>query len=459
MALTAAQGWAVFLLAVLLYTVAVVLLRRSASWKKGNFSMMGPILMWRTKRGQGLLRSLARWPRFWKGFAALGVLTCFIIMVLMVFMLLISAVFIATQPDVEPVPPSQVLVLPGINPILPLWYGLLALIVAIVIHELSHGVLSIVGKMKVKSMGVLLCVIPVGAFVEPSARDMEKADRKVRRRVFAAGPMSNIVAALFFAMLFSWGFMASAEPVVDGILVLEVVEDSPADYGGIEPGMVIYTFNGSEVPDGEPFTEAIGDTHPNQTVIVQLLDGKQHLEVSVTLADKYAYYSGQNGYDPPESMRNTSFVGLHSRSLGKFQETLAHPFTSADSAGEGIINLLYYGALLPMNTQIMPLHAPLTDYYEVKGPLAALPEGVFWTMANAFYYLFWINLLLGMFNALPMVPLDGGPIFRDTYYGWLEKRKINITKKEMEIRAGKVTVFMALLIAGLLVFVLFVPYF
>ena len=30
--------------------------------------------------------------------------------------------------------------LPGLNPVIPLWYGILALVIAMVVHEFSHGI-------------------------------------------------------------------------------------------------------------------------------------------------------------------------------------------------------------------------------------------------------------------------------------------------------------------------------
>ena len=42
-----------------------------------------------------------------------------------------------------------------------------------------------------------------------------------------------------------------------------------------------------------------------------------------------------------------------------------------------------------------------------------MDPGSFWILANILYWLAWMNLLLGMSNALPLFPLDGGLLFRD----------------------------------------------
>ena len=46
------------------------------------------------------------------------------------------------------VSPKMMIGLPGLNPIIPLWYGILALVVAMVVHEFSHGILSRVADVK-----------------------------------------------------------------------------------------------------------------------------------------------------------------------------------------------------------------------------------------------------------------------------------------------------------------------
>ena len=69
--------------------------------------------------------------------------------------------------------------------------------------------MSIELKIKLKSLGVLLCIVPIGAFVEPDEKQMEKISRRDRSRIFAAGLTTNIIFAIICAAIFSWGFMAS----------------------------------------------------------------------------------------------------------------------------------------------------------------------------------------------------------------------------------------------------------
>ncbi len=52
------------------------------------------------------------------------------------------------------------------------------------------------------------------------------------------------------------------------------------------------------------------------------------------------------------------------------------------------------------------------------------------------YWLFWLNLMVGLTNALPAVPLDGGYIFKDSLDGIIAKvrRKLNEQERERYVR-------------------------
>ena len=59
------------------------------------------------------------------------------------------------------------LLLPGVNPFLPLLYGWFAIVCAIAIHEGAHGVAARSLGLKVKSSGLLFFLfVPIGAFVD-----------------------------------------------------------------------------------------------------------------------------------------------------------------------------------------------------------------------------------------------------------------------------------------------------
>jgi membrane-associated protease RseP (regulator of RpoE activity) len=76
-----------------------------------------------------------------------------------------------------------------------------------------------------------------------------------------------------------------------------------------------------------------------------------------------------------------------------------------------------------------------------------------------FFYLFWINILLGIFNAIPAVPLDGGYIFKDGMSAILERIKPRMTEEKRQAWINNMTLSLALFVLVLFIMILFLgPY-
>ena len=81
-------------------------------------------------------------------------------------------------PGVAPVIPG--VKLPGMPIKIPFIEGWLALIIILIIHEFSHGILTRIIKIKVKSFGLLLLgYFPIGAFTEPDEKKQKKQKEKI----------------------------------------------------------------------------------------------------------------------------------------------------------------------------------------------------------------------------------------------------------------------------------------
>jgi membrane-associated protease RseP (regulator of RpoE activity) len=433
-------------------------------FKKYNISAFGPILMWRTKRGRKFIDKLSKPRTFWRLYGNLAIAICTLSLVFMFVILLIGA-YAATTIRADPPPLHHLLVLPGLNPIIPLWYGLFALIIAVVIHEFSHGILARRVKIKLKSLGVLLFIIPIGAFVEPDEKDMEKIGRRDRARIFASGLTTNIIFGLICAGIFAWGFMSSLEPVEDGVIVLNVIEDFPAEDAGIEPGMLLISAegissNGSlieqvEFTTYEDFSDFISARKMNDTLNMTVFhNGKRKVYVNITLVDKF-------NYTELKEDKNIGFLGVgNTHGAQEFVDSLAHPVRSAGwDHGKRRANIAQY-FFLPMDfkSKTLPFHEPLINNYEVTGPLAGLPASWFWILANMFFYLFWINMLLGIFNAIPAVPLDGGYVFKDGLSSILDRVKPGMAKEKRSAIINSLTISLAFLVLILFMMIIIVPY-
>ena len=81
-------------------------------------------------------------------------------------------------------------------------------------------------------------------------------------------------------------------PTKDGVLIVDVVPDYPADKAGLKRGDVIVTLNGKNVKNFQDFLFRIADYTPGDTVdLVIIRDGKIK-DISLALADRSEYVAG-----------------------------------------------------------------------------------------------------------------------------------------------------------------------
>ncbi|HDS59806.1 MAG TPA: peptidase M50, partial [Thermoplasmatales archaeon] len=261
-----------FILAILL-AVWLLILYAVQRRERASLSLWGPILMWKTEKGKKLIARIARKRRFWRIYADAGIVISLVVMVA-TFALILWNVYLTFQIAPENAPSPQMLIgLPGINPVIPIGYGILAIAVAIIVHEFSHGILAMVGKIKVKALGLIFLIVPIGAFVEPDEEEMEQVSARKRSRVFAAGPTTNLILALACALVFSSLLVGSVSPAVEGVMVTGTVPDGPFDVAGTQAWSAVTAINGTAVSDMERYEELVERLSPHVTYNVTVFHG------------------------------------------------------------------------------------------------------------------------------------------------------------------------------------------
>ncbi|HKV90200.1 MAG TPA: site-2 protease family protein, partial [Thermoplasmata archaeon] len=239
-------GWAIALAVVLAYVVVVLLLYwRGYIGPNRVLSWYGPLLMVKTQRGRAFLDRVARHRRLWTVVGDIGIVLAAVSMVTIVAVLVLDATVALRTPASAAPTPQEALGLPGINPFIPIGYGLIALIVGVVLHELMHGVIARSQNIGVKSIGMLWLVVPIGAFVEQDDAEMNAAPRRKRARVASAGVLANLVLAAIFFLLLAAVVSSSVHPTANGVGLNAVVAGTPASSIGLHPGDVIVSVNGT----------------------------------------------------------------------------------------------------------------------------------------------------------------------------------------------------------------------
>ncbi len=315
-------------------------------------------VMYKTKAGIRLMEKLAnKFPRSVRYLAYAGIGVGFLGMGFIAFMLVYNLINLFLVPSAVQ---GVALVLPfkikG-SFYVPFFYWIISIFIIAVVHEFSHGVVARAYGLKIKSSGIafLGIVVPVlpAAFVEPDEKELEKRSAKEKLSIYAAGPFSNILLAVVVIVIFIFVLspMAGAVLSPNGVKVTSFIEGnetSPAEQAGMIPGDVIVSINGVNITTVYNLSLILNNTNPGNRIILNT----ENMSYSVTL-----------GRNP-----------IHE-------------------------NKSYLGVYIQQNTEI-------NQSFEKKygSWLAVL---IIWFI-GLFYWLYVLNLGIGLFNLVPLGPIDGG---------------------------------------------------
>lgn len=458
---------AIVITVLVVYALVLLLLHKFNVLQRLNMELvLGFMLMWRTEKGKKAINRWARFRRFWTYWGNLSLVLVIITSLATFILLLWEAVIVVSIPPELAPSPELLIGIPGINPLIPVGYGIVALAIAIVVHEFSHGILTRVARVRIRSLGVIAVIVPIGAFVEPDEEKLAKLSKKKRARVYAAGPMANLVMAFVCALIFSFGFMGTVEPVEDGMVIMGVTKDHPAEEAGLKPWMLITAvetanFTADRIVTNDDFNDVMARTKAGEVLHITYFYKGKTRQTQATLMDKYEYY--KEIYPEPkyedalEQFKGVGFLGIRTMSLRQdVVDAQARPFQRADTPLEMFGNGLSYVSL-PI-FKLSPMPDELSELIVINGPASFLGKEVFWVMANLFYWLFWLNFMVGATNALPAKPLDGGHIFADGMKKLLKRLRPGWKAKRIDKAAGRTSLAMSFLILFLIIWLVAGPW-
>jgi membrane-associated protease RseP (regulator of RpoE activity) len=287
------------------------------------------------------------------------------------------------------------LLIPGvtIRSVPNLVYFLLAAPIVLVIHEVAHGIVARLEKIKVKSGGFAIIIALIAGFVEPDEEEFNRARRISKIRVIAAGSTSNMLFSFIIVglLLFNPSFgniLEALSPTLRGLFyndpigvpIVSVIEGSGAEKAGIKAGDIIVGINDKQIRT------------PQDLAKVKLTPGEQ---VNVKV------------------LRDGELINL--------QVTIGR---AEDDPNRGLIGIV---------RDMFPYMPPKVNFW------IPWPQEVFMFLL----WLWMLSFFIGIFNMLPMLPLDG-----EKYISSLVENKVSDDKFKV-IRIGVNAFGFSLLIANI----------
>ena len=422
------MNWILLIIFLIVAYAAIAYYIHARKLWEDHITFYGPILAIKTNR-VGFFDKFAAFRTFFRIYGTTGVIAVIIVSIFITFMLFISVRYtLLVQPEPTGIyKPQNILLIPGINEYVPSTLAVwLAFIITIAVHEFGHGILCRVENIKVKTMGALIAVIPIGFFVEPDEEELDKTKGMAKVRMFGAGITNNLVVGFscFFLLILCMGLVTPvSQPVIHG-----VYKDYPAASAGIPPGSIVIAVNGVPVNSRADVSIVLNTTKPGNTLTLTVEKDKIVKDYPLTLTawpgDTLGRTSGFMGVEYYDGAAVMSVIQGMLSPLGFFQFLIV-PF--ANDSGVQFLRILAF-------------ETPDTIYYQV-------PFEGFWGVVHLLFWCAWININVGIFNAIPMIPLDGGYIFKEGVDRLLDRRGL---LKYSSYVTGAVTYLMLIVLVSLI---------
>lgn len=360
-----------------------------------------PLILVHTPFGLKFFDRVAKWPGA-KLYAEFNTYLMPAITALAIFLIVGSLLVMFANSDaragVRGVGIQANLLIPGINPYLPITYGWAALVITIVIHEAGHGIVARVYNIRVDSTGLVLFLgIPIGAFVNIEREELGRATLKQKSAVLTAGPLNNMIlaGASLLALFFLVSTLSPLPPDPNapqfGVMVVNVSPGSLAESVGMTSGSIIQSVAGQQVRTLEDLGLLLrhADNLGRTVDITWIGSDGQTVSRAVPL--------------PAAPEPNRGILGVGVTPLSPDPQAVLDRY-------EGAFGTNPLALLLPPTMQQGAV--PYSDLMAPKYTSSIFGSSDYFApVANILFWIWFINFNVGIFNALPIGPLDGGQLY------------------------------------------------
>lgn len=340
------------------------------------------VIIRRTKKGRDFIdRTAKSMPNFWRRISYVGIALAVIAMVggsLLMITMTGAVISGAKEGGVKlllPGPVSSPVNAPVVY-VVPWWIWIIGIMFVIIPHEFMHGIMCRIDGIRIKSVGWLLLFVIPGAFVEPDEKQLAKASRTTKLRVYAAGSFANMIVAcivLLVAFVIALSFSATSIIMASGVHFSSFsapFNESPAYHANMTGSII--AINNIAVKTPENLSYLLSGYKPGDVVEIKTIDTRTAIGF---------YPSAVVGGDT-----HTYSVRLSQRSDGK-------------------------GAFIGISK--------IDQAVTVK-----MDTSAYFTISVLLYYVFLFSFGIGLVNLLPIKPLDGGLIFEELVSGIKYKKII-----------------------------------
>lgn len=404
------------------FTIFIVFFLRT---RKKSLSKEGIIFMYRTQLGVKAINYIG--DNFKKTLKFLKGPIIFIGLVLMIAMLWLLeqtlSIYIL-HPEI-----TDVIKAPPIAPLIPYFpelfgvqsffppfyftYFLVALAIVAVVHEFSHGIFMRRFGIKIKSTGMVFLGPILGAFVEEDRKSFEKKKISEQMTVLGAGVFANLVFALIFYLLYVAFFISTFSAGGYIFNSYGVSEVSKGDIRSFEP---FGNFTKMTTTNGNYYLDKVLGTQLDNNESSSIFAYSEspaflaQIKGVIIQANDVKIMNQESLQEFLANKRPGDFVRIITETdTGKNEydiTLIGHPDNSTKAyLGIGHITYPSNGVFRKFIGSFMSFKEPSTHYVpKFDGNFVIFISDLFW-------WVMVINLLVALFNMLPVGIMDGGRFF------------------------------------------------
>ena len=421
--------------------------------RRKDLSREGIVFMYRTKFGIKVINYIG--DKFKRALYSLRYLIIglgFVLMGAMLWMLGQTVSIYLLYPEI-----TKLIKAPPIAPLIPYFpklfgmesyfppfyftYFIVALAIVAIVHEFSHGVFMRLFKVKIKSTGMVFLGPILGAFVEQDDKSFKSKKKVERMTVLGAGVFANIIFALIFyglyVLFFLTSFAASGYVFNSYGMALVPLENITGFSNSSNDLMKVTTTDGNYYLDENL---AIQLTQSNGEYLVTYLEAPAVLagmRGAIVQADDVKIIGHDTlrefleNKNPGDSVK---FITEDDKEIKEYDIVLGeHPEDTSRA---------YIGVGHSVASEEGFVRAFLAGFMSFKDSSTLYKPTWDGKFVDFILHLFWwvmiINLLVALFNMMPLGMLDGGQFFYLSMLGIFKSEK---TAKVISKTVGYVILF------------------